>query len=76
MQKLMPVVLLFLFSLPTFGQKAEVLRGYQLTRFNGGSFKWVECCAYRHFSPVPWLNRQLQRRLQFWHALLHLHFRS
>jgi hypothetical protein len=36
MRKLMPVVLLFLFSLPTFGQKAEVFGGYQLTRFNGG----------------------------------------
>jgi hypothetical protein len=36
MQKLMPVVLLFLFSLPTFGQKAEVFGGYQLTHFDGG----------------------------------------
>ncbi len=30
------VVLLFLFSLPTFAQKAEVFGGYQLTHFDGG----------------------------------------
>jgi hypothetical protein len=37
MQKLIPVVLLILFSLPTFGQKAEVFGGYQLTHFDGGT---------------------------------------
>jgi hypothetical protein len=36
MQKLIPVVFLFLVSLPTFGQKAEVFGGYQLTHFDGG----------------------------------------
>ena len=40
------------------------------------SFKWVECCAYRQFSTIPWRNRRLQRSLQFWHARLHLHIRS
>jgi hypothetical protein len=34
--RLISIVCLFLFSLPTVAQKAEVFGGFQLTRFNGG----------------------------------------